>query len=76
MKGMGTEDQQETGLIKKIVLFVLKDLLEGTYKRKRQRALYRHHGFVPSYRKVHWTYYPKYHWLIKQKGSQQRLDKD
>ena len=72
VREMGTEDRQGTGLIKRIVLFVLNDLWEGTYRRKRQRALYRHHGFVPSSKEVHWTYYPRYHWLIKQKETSKK----
>jgi len=59
--------KQKTGMLKKLIRFVFKDLWESTYRRKKERALYRYHAFGPSPGEVQRTYYPRYRWLRKEK---------
>ncbi|KPK20232.1 MAG: hypothetical protein AMK69_23680 [Nitrospira bacterium SG8_3] len=63
--------KQRAGLLKRIVRFVFKGLWESTYRRKRDRTLYRQHRVGPPPREVRYIYYPRYHWMRRgKKGAE------
>jgi hypothetical protein len=63
---MQVKGKKQAGFFKKLIRFMSKGLWESTYRRKKERALYRYHAFGPSPEKEERIYYPRYRWIRKE----------